>query len=74
MCRVVCRVVCLTDPDPQTLRFEMATVPDEATTPPLASNVRVYVRVALQSADQKQRLILPADWPVEAPNYSCKKN
>lgn len=64
----------LTDPDPQTLRFEMATVPDEATTPPLASNVRVYVRVALQSADQKQRLILPAVWPVEAPSYSCRKN
>lgn len=64
----------LIDPDPQTLRFEMATVPDDATvTPPLPNDVRVYVRVALQSADQKQRLVLPAVWPFEAPGYSCPK-
>lgn len=62
----------LTDPDPQTLRFEMPTVPDEATTPPLATDVRVYVRVALQSPDQKQRLILPF-FPPEAPGYTCPK-
>ncbi len=65
----------LKDPDPQTLRFEMATVPDEATTPPLATDVRVYVRLALQSPDQKQRLILPAEWwTAAAPPFLCTKN
>ncbi|HEV7669041.1 MAG TPA: type VI secretion system protein [Thermoanaerobaculia bacterium] len=66
-----------TDPDPQTLRFEMATGPNlqapsaEAATPILTNSVRVYVRVPLQSPDQKQRLILPAVFPVEAPAYTC---
>ena len=62
----------LADPDPQTLRFEMPTVPDDATTAPLPTNVRVYVRVALQSPDQKQRLVLPF-FPPEAPGYRCPK-
>jgi type VI secretion system protein ImpL len=65
----------LKDPDPQTLRFEMATVPDEATTPPLSTDVRVYVRLALQSPDQKQRLVMPAEWwAAAAPPYLCPKN
>ncbi len=61
-----------TDPDPQTLRFEMAATPaDPGDLSTAANSVRVYVRIALQSPDQKQRLVLPTTWPVEAPRYSC---
>ncbi len=65
----------LTDPDPQTLRFLIKTVPDAPPTPPLPDDVRVYVRVALQSSDQKQRLVMPTSWwTTAAPAYVCRQN
>ncbi|HXU46725.1 MAG TPA: type VI secretion system protein [Thermoanaerobaculia bacterium] len=58
-----------TDPDPQTLRFRMATQPVLGGSP--GTPVRVYVRLELQSPDQKTRLFYPATFPADAPPFTC---